>query len=194
MFPERLTTDRLELEQCRRETVDVLDLYDVCSAPEMDRVTRYMPWGRHETPRETAAFLDEVAAKWDDEEVATYVVRPKPGEDGAGEIAGTTALTCDWDRRAGKLGLWLRERFWGRGYSGERALALADLAFDELDLELLEVAHHADNENSERAIEKYVEAMGGRREGLLRGYRAQGDGAVDAVRYTATREEYRESV
>ena len=68
-----------------------------------------------------------------------------------------------------------------------------ELAFCRLDLEVVAVTHHADNDNSRRAIEKYVEAHGGRCEGLLRNWIPYGEEVADEYRYTISREEYGES-
>ena len=125
-----------------------------------------------------------------DRKRATYVMRRREGEPGAGEIAGFTGLSCYWDRRTGRLGSWLRKRFWSRGYSGERAAALIELAFERLDLEVVAVTHNADNEKSRRAIEKYVEAHGRRCEGRLRNWLPYGEAVADEYRYTISREEY----
>jgi len=193
MFPEHIETERLELERLD-EAIDALELYDYCSAEGMEAVTKYMPFDPHETPKETEEFLDGVAERWEEREGAAYAIYPKPGGKNAGEFAGVGSLHPEWDRQAGTLGTWLRKPFWGRGYSGERAEALAALAFETLDLELVEVTHHAENEKSERAITKYIETLGGRREGLLRGFHSFDDEPVDAVRYTVTREEYEASM
>ncbi|USZ67700.1 GNAT family N-acetyltransferase [Halorussus salilacus] len=195
MFPERVETERLVLEPLTTENVDVLAFYRHCSRhdPHIEEVTEYLSWEPHETPKETLEFLETCEERWEKSEDASYVVRPKEGEDGAGEIAGATGLHPDWDRRSATLGAWLRKPFWGRGYSGERAEALLAVAFDRLDLEVVAVTHHAGNEKSRRAIEKYVEAHGGRHEGLLRNFHPGPDGPVDARRYTVTREEWREA-
>jgi RimJ/RimL family protein N-acetyltransferase len=189
MFPEHIETDRLELEHLD-ESIDALELYAYCSAEGMNDVTKYMPFDPHATPKETEEFLDGVAERWDEREGAAYAIRPKTGEENAGEFAGVGTLHPEWDRQVGKLGTWLRKPFWGRGYSGERAVALANVAFETLDLKLVEVTHHAANEKSERAVTKYMEELGGRREGLLRGFHSFDGEPVDAVRYTVTREEY----
>lgn len=189
MFPTEITTDRLRLERLDR-AVDVHELYAVCSDPEMSRVTEHMPWSPHGTPKETAEFLTGQAEAWEADETATYALHPRTGEDGAGDLAGVGSLDVDWDRRLGTLGVWLRPRFWGRGYSGERAAALLDLAFEVLDLEVVAVSHVPENERSERAIERYVEAHGGRRVGRLRNHVPHLDGAWDAVRYSVSATEY----
>lgn len=193
MFPVIIETDRLRLEPRTPAYVDTLAVYEHCKqgAPGIDEITEYLPWDPHATPNETAGFLERGAEAREEREGIDYVIRPKEGEEGAGEIAGFGGLDLDWDTDSAELGTWLRKPFWGRGYSGERALALAELAFEHLDFEALTVTHDAGNQNSARAIEKYIERMGGRREGTLRNFHA-GDPPVDIVRYSVTQAEYRE--
>lgn len=194
MFPEIVLTDRLRLEPRRPEFVDVLEAYEHCreGAPHIDEVTKHMPWDPHPHPKETLDFLERGTDAWEEAESADYVVRPREGEDGAGDIAGFTGLGVDWDRRRATLGIWLRKRFWGRGYSGERAIALAELALERLDLEILAVGHVPENEKSRSAIEGYIEAMGGRHEGTIRNSLA-GDTPRDEVRYSVSQAEFREA-
>jgi len=195
MFPERIETDRLVLEALTHENVDLFELYGHCStdAPHVDEVTEHLTWDPHQTPKETKDFVDAREQARADAEGSEYVVRPKDGEDGAGEIAGMTGIDVDWDRRTATFGTWLRKRFWGRGYSGERAAALMDLAFDGLDLEVVVVDHFAGNEKSRRAIEKYVDRFGGDHDGLLRNWYPAGDEVRDVHRYSITREQWRAS-
>jgi len=194
MFPAIIETERLRLEPRTPEYVDTFEVYEHCNrdAPHIDEITEYLPWEPHSTPNETAEFLERGAAARDEREGIDYVIRPREGEQGAGEIAGFGGLTFDWDTDSAELGTWLRKPFWGRGYSGERALALAELAFEQLDLAVVTVTHEAGNEQSARAIEKYIDRMGGRREGTLRNFHA-GDPPVDAVRYSVTQAEYRDA-
>jgi RimJ/RimL family protein N-acetyltransferase len=195
MFPERIETDRLVLERLCHKHVDLHEFYRICSdadgSEEIDDVTRYMPWEPHTTINESREFIDGAEERWNEGESAGYVIRLAESEDGAGAFAGVGSLHPDWDRRTGGLGTWLRKRFWGRGYSGERAAALMELAFERLDLDCVAVTHHADNEKSRRAIEKYVEAHGGRCEGRLRNWVPYGDEVADEYRYTITQDEYR---
>ncbi|HET7324673.1 MAG TPA: GNAT family N-acetyltransferase [Halococcus sp.] len=192
MFPERIETDRLILERLCHENLDLFEFYRICSdADEMAEVTRYMPWNPHKTVNKSKEFIDGCEKQWEESEGAAYCIRPREGEDGASEFAGVGALHIDWDKRTGGLGMWLRKKFWGRGYSGERAAALMELAFERLDLEVVAVTHHVDNQKSRRAIEKYIDAHGGRCEGLLRNWLPYGDGVSDEYRYTVAREEYR---
>jgi RimJ/RimL family protein N-acetyltransferase len=194
LFPDRIETERLVLEPFTTENVDLLAYYRHVSRdnPNIEEITEHLSWDPHETPKESLEFLksqEEARAEGED---ATYVVRPKEGEDGAGEFAGMAGLHPDWDRRTATLGTWLRKPFWGRGYSGERAAALMEVAFERLGLEVVTVTHEVGNEKSRRAIRKHVEAHGGQHEGLLRNGAPGSDGPVDLHRYTVTREQWSE--
>jgi RimJ/RimL family protein N-acetyltransferase len=193
MFPERIETDRLLLERLAPDTVDVRAYHERCSWNEsdIDAVTAYLPWDPHETVAETRSYLQSLADQWAAGERAEYVIRPREGEDGAGEIAGSGGLIVDADRRVGKPAIWLRRRFWGRGYSGERARAMLALAFETLDLEVVAVPLEVGNERSRRAVERYVDAHGGRYEGVVRNATVRPDGRVaDYHRFTITKAQY----
>ncbi|MEZ3143339.1 GNAT family N-acetyltransferase [Halobaculum sp. MBLA0143] len=196
MFPELIETDRLRLERMDR-ALGARQFYAAAGAGQtttIDRETEFLSWEPHDHPKESADVLADFTEKWDDHEWAGYVVIPREGEPYAGLLAGNAALGPDWDRRRGTLGVWLRKPFWGRGYSGERARALAALAFERLDLEIVSVDVLPDNEQSVRAIEKYVESMGGRREGRFRNEVAVGGEPHDTVSFSVSREEYEATV
>jgi RimJ/RimL family protein N-acetyltransferase len=191
LFPDRIETDRLVLEALSTDAVDPMTYYEHASGDAMDEVTIHLPVDPHAHLKESLDLIREVEEAREAGDYARYVVRPREGEDGAGEFAGGAGIYPNWDRRTANLDVWLRPKFWGRGYSGERAAAMIELAFDRLDLEVVAVAHMDGNEKSQRAIEKYVDRFGGRREGLLRNFQANDDGTVvDMHRYTITREEY----
>ncbi|KDS91693.1 GCN5 family acetyltransferase [Halorubrum saccharovorum] len=195
MFPETIETDRLRLEPRWPEHVDLDECYRICSSdPGIDEVTEHVTWDPHETKKETLEFLERGRERWEDDEAASYVIRPREGEDGAGEIAGFGGFEVDWEKRTAVLGTWLRRRFWGRGYSGERAAGLVEVAFEDLDLDLVAVSHLPENKQSQRAIEKYVGRLGGRREGLLRNHVTFMDGSVhDEIRYSISQDEWRDA-
>ncbi|WP_290819545.1 GNAT family N-acetyltransferase [Halovivax sp.] len=191
LFPETIETDRLRMEAVRPETVDLFEFYEHAGDdPDIEEITEHLTWDPHATPKETLDFVEEMGEKYASGEGASYVIRPREGEEGAGEFAGDAGFGVDWDRRSMGLGTWLRKPFWGRGYSGERAAAMMALAFDRLDLELVAVTAHVDNAKSNRAIEKYVEAHGGRKEGLLRNWAVHDGEPADFYRYSVSREEW----
>lgn len=191
MFPETIESDRLRLERLTLEHLFEFYEHAAVGSPGIEEITRYVTWSPHRSLKETRTFIEEQEQQWTEGEGATYTIRPRETEDNADEFGGCTGLSIDWSRRTGTLGLWLRKPLWGRGYSGERAALLMGLAFERLDLDLVAVSHHPNNERSERAIRKYIEAHGGRREGRLRNHLVYQDGTVvDEVRYSVTQEEY----
>jgi RimJ/RimL family protein N-acetyltransferase len=195
MFPDVIETERLRLERFDRETIDTLALYEYTAKTDsIEEETRYVTWDPHMTPKETLDFQTQMEEAWEKRENATYAVFPREGEAGAGEFAGNTGFGIDWDKRKATLGIWLRKPFWGRGYSGERAGALLQLAFDRLDLELVDVGHVPDNEQSKRAIEKYVEKYGGRHDGVLRNWHLDDGEPVDMRLYSISQDEWRAAV
>lgn len=196
LFPEAVVTDRPRLERVDIADASALDLYEHwrADAPNIDETTEFVSWDPYDHPHGVAEALERAAERADDGEGAMFLIRPRDGEAGASELAGTAGLFVDWDRRLGVLGVWLRKPFWGRGYSGERADAMLELAFDRLDLELVRASHVPENENSERAITKYVERYGGRRAGTFRNRVTLDDGSVhDLVTYSIRQTEWRDA-
>ena len=196
LFPETMTTDRLRLERLCHETVDVFEYHGLCSRqePAIEEVTEYLPWESHETVKETQDYIDELESEWKAGTRAEYVIRAKEGAPGAGETVGAGGLLVDWETRTGRPAIWLRKAFWGNGYSGERAEAMLELAFDRLGLELVAVPVEDGNDRSRRAVETYVEAHGGDYDGLVRNATVRPDGRIiDHHRYTVTEAQYREA-
>lgn len=177
-----------------REVVDPLATYDYFAASRSDTIeeeTEYVSWTPYETPKEGVDFLTLAEEGHKKAENAIYAVFPRDGEDGAGEFAGTTGFKPEWDKRRAVFGMWLRKKFWGWGYSGERAAALFAAVFDVLDLEVAYVQVDPENEKSIRAIEKYVDRFGGQHDGLFRNATCTLDGTpLDVHTYSVTREQW----
>ena len=190
-----MESERLRYERLHPDDVDPYELYDhaKAGAPAIDEITRWVTWEPYGTPKEAADWIDRCGVAFDDGEDATYVLRPTEG-DRAGEFAGLAGLHPDWDRRIATLGVWLRKPFWGRGYSGERAARMLELAFERLDLEVVTVSHDPENDNSRAAIQRYVDRFGGREEGRIRNDLVINGEPRDSVRYSIAREEYLEAV
>ena len=192
MFPERFSTDRLRFERLCHENVEPREYADLVSTrnPTVRDETEFLPWNPVCTLGGAADRLDEFERMWEDRERAEWLVRPREGEDGAGDLAGSVGLICDWERDLAVPTIWLRKPFWGRGYSGERADAVLEVAFDRLGVGVVAILTHGDNERSYRAVERYVERHGGRYEGLLRNHAGRYDEPADHHRFSISQEEY----
>lgn len=194
MFPERIETDRLVLERLCHENVAVSELYDLLADDEDVReALEHVPQTPYQTMKEAHDKIEKTEEHWADRDVATYAVRPDDDEDGAGKLAGTTSLSCKWERQTAQFGLILMKPFWGRGYSGERAAALMELAFDQLDFELVSAGYNEGNEKSKRAIEKYVDTFDGQYDGVLRNRVPMEEGIDDLHVYTIMKEQYNQA-
>ncbi|MEF8860000.1 MAG: GNAT family N-acetyltransferase [Halolamina sp.] len=190
LFPETIETDRLRLERVDPASPTALEMYEHWrqGAPNIEETTEYVTWGPYSHPKGVAETLDRALGHVEDAEGSMYVVR---AAEAGGEFAGTTGLSVNWDCQRGGLGIWLRKPFWGRGYSGERADALLELAFARLDLDSVSVAHLPDNENSKRAITKYIRRHGGRCEGTFRNFVTDEGGTVHHVcNYSVSQREW----
>lgn len=194
LFPTELESERLRYERLHPDDFDPFELYEHVrsGAPDVDEITEYLAWDPYDHPKEAFDWVERCGANFESGDGATYVLRPTDGER-SDEFAGLAGLHPDWDRRLATMGMWLRTPFWGRGYSGERAGRFLELAFDRLDLDVVTVTHDPENDNSRRAIEKYVERFGGRTEGRLRNDVVEDDEPRDSVRYSITCEEWEQN-
>jgi RimJ/RimL family protein N-acetyltransferase len=192
MFPVRIRTDRLRLTRLTREVLSPLDAYrHFARSDTIAEETRHLSWGPHETPRESEEFVARCERAWEEGEGAVYAVFPRRGEEGAGEFAGTAGMHFEWDRDVAEFGVWLRKPFWGRGYSGERAAAFMEVAFADLDVSLVRAAVAPDNDQSVRAVEKYVDRAGGEYEGTFRNAQLDVDGDPMTVdQYSVSRSQW----
>lgn len=194
MFPDEIVTPRLRLRALSREAVDPLDAYDYFGASRSDTIeeeTNYVTWNPHETPKEAFDFFKDAEQAHEKAENAIYALSPREGEDGAGEFAGTAGFKPEWDERRAVFGIWLRKKFWGRGYSGERAAAFFAVVFDILDLDVALAYAMPENEPSCRAISKYTARFGGQEDGTFRNDVVDTDGTPRDVRgWSVTREQW----
>lgn len=190
MFPEHVETERLHLRRFDA-AVDLWEAYDFFDRGRVsEEAFEHLNFEPHDTPKETFDRMREGRDKWEDAEAATYAIYPTDEEDGGGELAGRTSLTPQWEKRSAYFGIRLRKSYWGRGYSGERAAALAKVAFDRLDLEVVSAGHVPGNDRSRRAIEKYVDRFGGGKDGVLRNWLVDDGDVRDLHVYTITREQF----
>lgn len=190
MFPEHLETDTLVFKRFCERQVDVFDLYDLFAedADGVEDVFRYVPQEPFTSVKEARDQLVEAESSWDEAESAQYAVYTDDDT-----LAGYMGLFLEWDRQLARMGFTLGKQHWGNGYAGECATALTDLAFDRLDLDVVAIDHADGNERSKRAIEKFIDSVGGQYDGVLRNWMSIGDGVADHHRYTVTREQYQKS-
>ncbi len=69
-------------------------------------------------------------------------------------LMGCMDISIEGDARAGTLGYWLGEGFWGQGYATEAAKAVIGFAFDILKLSEVNASALPENDRSMRVLEK----------------------------------------
>lgn len=167
--------------------MDVFELYDRFSKDKEDvaDVFEYVPQTPYKSVKEARNRLEKAESAWNDAESAYYGVYTT--ED---ELAGYTTLSIEWQRRTGTLGVILAKPYWGNGYAGECAEALTEIAFDQLDLDLVAIGYEEENERSKRFVEKFIDSIGGQYDGVLRNWTPIGDTIADHHRYTVSQHQY----
>lgn len=196
IFPEWIQTDRLRLTLVTEDDVTMGELYDLLSTDAVAELAEHMPIDAHRSLKETRDLLADAEESHRKGDGAWYVVRSREEDN---ELAGFAWLDVEWERQRAEPGILLRPKFWGREYSGERALALIAVAFDHLDLESVVVRAEPDNDKSLRAVEKYIEQLDGQRCGTLPNdfggtpLTLDRPEPRDAVYFAVTREQYEEN-
>ena len=135
---ERLTLRPFELSDAERVT-------EIGSDWEVARMLRMAPWP-------TSAALNR---EW----LATHPVEWRAGTAYRfaiirhGRLIGCADVD-EIDGGEGKLGYWLEQDAWGRGYASEAARAVVDFAFGRLGLDRLRTGHASDNPASGLVLSK----------------------------------------
>ena len=191
MFPQTLETENLVLVQFCDEQVDVFELYDLLAEGRegVEDVFEYVPQESYGSVKEARDQLVEAGTSWKEADSAQYAVYTAKDS-----LVGYAELFFKWKRRTARIGFTFSKQYWGNGYAGECAMELTRLAFDRLDLELVAIGHEDGNRKSKRAIEKFIETVGGQYDGVLRNWTPLGDEIADHHRYTVTREQYQQTV
>lgn len=159
-----MSTDRLTFKKLCVHTIKPSELYKHVStnAENIDEITKKIHWNPHQNIKETEDFIKNIEHEWKNRETATYVIYYN------NNFAGLTSLSLEWNKKRGTLGLWLKKSFWGKGISQERAYIMLKLAFEKLDLDIIQVQHVEGNYKSEKSIKKYINKYNGQYDGLLR--------------------------
>ena len=163
------------------EEADAEELYRLVEA-NRPYLAEWLPWAAGQTLAGTAEFIRKTHRQLDDND----------GFQGAlvldGRIAGAGGLIgIDWEARKTGIGYWLAEEHQGRGLMTRAVRAVTDYAFDDLDLNRVEIQVGTGNAKS-RAI---PERLGFRLEGVLREYERVGDRYLDIVVYSLLARERR---
>ncbi len=171
-----IETERLILRRWKRR--DAADLYEYAKNPN---VGPWAGWRPHANPFESRMVITNTLMH-----NYCWAMVDKTSD----KVIGSIGLDTDKFRRDVKskeLGYSLSEDYWGKGLATEAAKEIIRFAFEKLWLDALMIKTSAENNRSQRVIEK----CGFSYEGTLRKIYRNYDGTIMPMRvYSMLREEF----
>lgn len=165
-FPEWIESDRLQFKRLTEESMSPQELKQV--REDNPSFSKYFP--SDSVAAYGSGYGDvlrwyEIADElWMDQQDAFYVMRTSEGD-----FVGMCYIEdVELDKSRGKIGIWLDQDQRGKGYSQHRAEVLLVIAFDHLDLDVVEVEVVPDNTASVKSVIKYMDQLGGQFDGRRR--------------------------
>src|SRR3954464_9290749 len=161
---------------------DAPALFRLASDPD---VTRFFSWGPYRREEEAIAYLERLPIQRQRGEQIDFII--EPAEAGAIGVTGLSEISRR-DRRA-MVGTWFGRRWWGTGVNKESKALVAHVAFRLMGFERLGAYTNVLHGRSQAALQ----AIGFRREGVLRHWHRHGDTVHDVVVWSILRGEYERS-
>ena len=178
--PPELSDGRVVLRRLR--AADKAAVVKACNDGLIERYCFRVPFPYDES--DFREFLTYNEHFWARELIANWTV-VIPGDD---EPLAMISLEVTAVRQAGEIGYWCAPWARGQGIMSAAVRLVRDWAFDELELERLELTTDVDNVASQRV----AAAAGFTREGLMRGYLAVRGRRTDDVLFGMVRTDPRE--
>lgn len=195
-FPTYIETDNLILRGPITEVWDLQDFYDFHNTQSGEKMAKYNDFERPETIPEAVEMYEYMNNGWEENERAYYAIEEKKErEDFEFEYIGVCGIDpIEWDKQRAEIGIWLHPLVWGNGYSSERAVALCDVIFNALDLEVTLISVADVNHNSINAVEKYISELGGEKIGRIANEKdIVGVGVLDGILFQVEEKDYKEN-
>lgn len=145
------TTDRLTVRVPTPADIDAFDEMD--SDPE---VMRYIGDGqvRVRTPEQSAALIEGIRKRWQDEGYGLVTVTSRESGDVLGWVTLAVPNFLPEVLPAVEIGWRLLRRHWGKGYATEAARPLLHYGFTEVGLDRIVSIRRVENAASGRVMEK----------------------------------------
>lgn len=178
--PPELSDGRVRLRRLRAS--DKAAVVKACNDGLVERFCYRVPF-----PYDESDFMEFLAYNehfWQRELIANWTV-VIPGDD---EPLAMISLDVTSVRQAGELGYWCAPWARGKGVMSAAVRLVRDWAFDELELERLELTTDVDNIGSQRV----AAAAGFTREGVMRGYLTARGRRTDDVLFGMVRNDPRQ--
>ena len=145
-----LNTNRLILREMRHE--DAPELFEMDSNPN---VHRYL-WNKPNTAiNEIHDYITLVREQYQEHKIGRFVAVLKQTNELIGWV-GLKYNTVEVNNKINfyDIGYRLNEKFWGCGYASEASFAWLNYGFNELKINTMHAAAHADNVASNKTLQK----------------------------------------
>ena len=180
--PPVLSDGVVRLRELR--AADKAAVVKACNDGLIERFCYRVPYPYHEN--DFVEFLAYNEHFWATDLMANWTVV----DSGSDELLAMISLEVLPLRQAGEIGYWCAPWARGRGVMSAAVRLVRDWAFDELELERLELTTDVDNIGSQRV----AQAAGFRREGVMRGYLTARERRADDVLFGMKHDDPREPV
>ena len=164
------------------QPADAPALLELAADPE---VTKWFSWGPYTSIGEPLAYIERCAGQRERGEQLDFLIEHR--ELGPAGITGLSEFSHR-DRRC-VIGTWFGRRFWGTGANRESKALVAHVAFVVLGMHRLGSYSNPENLRSRAALE----AIGFRREGVLRDWHRHGERFHDVDVFGMLRAEWEAS-
>ncbi len=182
MIRSEIKSDRIIL---RRYEIDFVPfLLEAAIESSGGEFTRWMPWCHKDySAVESENFINSSIKNWNNQTEYDYAIFDEQNN----IFFGGVALNLfNPHRKLTNLGYWVRTGSQQRGIAHTATRLLAKTAFEDLDLNRIEVAMAVENYASQKTAEK----SGAKREGILRKLLSIGGVQHDAIMFSFVREDF----
>lgn len=172
----------------RKYEVDFTEkLFDAAIESRGGDFTRWMPWCHENyTIEESESFIKMLSENWVNGTGFGFGIFDRETEKYLGDVSLNHP---DLNHKYFNLGYWIRVSAQNRGTASEATNLLARSAFEDLDINRIEILVAKENIPSQKAAEK----SGATREGVLRKRLIIGDRIHDAVMFSFIRDDFSEN-
>lgn len=179
---ETIKSDKIILRKYESDFVSLL--FEAAFESRGGEFTRWMPWCHENySIAESETFIKHSIESWENKTEFNFGIFDAQ----SGEFVGGIGLNLFNNVRGlTNLGYWVRTGWQGRGIAHTATRLLAKTAFEDLDLNRIEIAAAVENYASRKVAEK----AGATREGVLRKLLSIGGKPYDAVMFSFVREDF----
>lgn len=159
-------------------------LFEAALESQGGEFTRWMPWcGEDYSFKESEDFIEMLSENWEKGTGFGFAIFDRE----TGKYLGDVSLNHpNADHKYFNLGYWIRVSAQNRGIMSEAARLLAKTAFEDLEINRIEILAALENIPSQKAAEK----AGATREGILRKRLMIGGRIHDGVMFSFVKEDF----